>query len=89
MGRKIKALFHQADLDKIKVGVIGAQWTAGINEREFQSEWEIIRSDILALSKKSEVEKTAEVIQKIDQTARELGERILFVPTFYALGIVR
>lgn len=89
MGRKIKALFHQADLVEIKVGVIGAQWTAGINEREFQSEWEIIRSDILALSKKSEVEKTAQVIQKIDQTARELGERILFVPTFYALGIVR
>jgi ubiquinone/menaquinone biosynthesis C-methylase UbiE len=89
MGRKIKALFHQAGLDEIEVGVIGAQWTADIQEKEILSEWEIIRSDLMGLSKKSEVEKTADEIQKIDQAAWALGERILFVPTFYALGMVR
>ena len=88
MGRKIKALFHQADLEDIEVGVIGAQWTTDIQEKEFQSEWEIIRSDLMGLSKKSEVKKTADEIHKIDQAAWVLGERILYVPTFYALGKV-
>lgn len=89
MGRKIKALFNQAGLDDVEVGVIGAQWTTDVQDKEFQSEWEIIRSDLQELIKKSEVEKTADEIQKIDQAAWALGERILFVPTFYAMGFVR
>lgn len=89
MGRKIKALFNQAGLVDVEVGVIGAQWKGDIEQDEIRSEWEIIHSDLLALNNKSEVEKTANEIQKIDLAAWELGERILYVPTFFAWGKVR
>jgi len=69
--------------------VIGAQWNGDIEQDEIRSEWEIIHSDLLALNNKSEVEKTANEIQKIDLAAWALGERILYVPTFFAWGKVR
>jgi ubiquinone/menaquinone biosynthesis C-methylase UbiE len=89
IGRKIKALFNQAGLADVEVGVIGAQWTGDIQQDELRSEWEIIHSDLMALNNKSEVEKTADEIQKIDRAAWALGERILYVPTFFASGKVR
>ena len=89
MGRKLKALFHQAGIEEIEVGVIGAQWTGDINQEELDSEWEIIRADIETLNNKSEAAKTSDEIRKIDLAAWALGERILFVPTFYALGRVK
>jgi SAM-dependent methyltransferase len=88
MGRKLKALFHQAGFKNIEVGVIGAQWTGEIPQEELVSEWEIIESDLMALNNKSEVLRTADEIRKIDLAAWALGERILFVPTFYAFGLV-
>jgi ubiquinone/menaquinone biosynthesis C-methylase UbiE len=89
MGRKIKALFNQAGLADVEVGVIGAQWKGDTQKGEIRSEWDIIHSDLLALKNKSEVEKTADEIQKIDLAAWALGERILYVPTFFAWGKVR
>jgi ubiquinone/menaquinone biosynthesis C-methylase UbiE len=88
MGRKVKALFHQAGLKKIEVGVIGAQWIGEVQQEELVSEWEIIQSDLMALNNNSEVARTAEEIRKIDLAAWALGERILFVPTFYAFGLM-
>jgi len=88
MGRKLKALFHQSGLKNMEVGVIGAQWTEDIQQEELVSEWEIIQSDLMMLNNKSEVLKTADEIRKIDLAAWALGERILYVPTFYAFGIV-
>jgi ubiquinone/menaquinone biosynthesis C-methylase UbiE len=88
MGRKLKALFHQAGLEDIEVGVIGAQWTGEIHQEEFASEWAIIQSDLSALNNKSEVLETSDELRKIDLAAWALGERIIFVPTFYAWGKV-
>ena len=88
MGRKLKSLFHQAGLKNIEVGVIGAQWTGEIQQEELDSEWEIIQSDLMTLNNKTEVLRTAEELRKIDLAAWALGERILYVPTFYALGMV-
>jgi len=88
MGRKLKAIFHQAGLNDIEVGVIGAQWVSTIPEHELSSEWEIIQSDFGFLSNTSEVVKSSEEIRKIDLAAWATGERIIYVPTFYASGKV-
>ncbi len=88
MGRKLKAFFHQAGLIDIEVGVIGAQWKGDVLQEDLSSEWEIIRSDIETLNNNSEVDKTSDEIQKIDLAAWATGERIIYVPTFYAWGRV-
>jgi ubiquinone/menaquinone biosynthesis C-methylase UbiE len=88
MGRKLKALFHQAGLTDIEVGVIGAQWKGDIAQDVLDSEWEIIRSDIESLKNKPEIETTSDEIQKIDLAAWVMGERVIYVPTFYAWGRV-
>lgn len=88
MGRKVKALFHQAGLIDIEVGVIGAQWRSNIPENEINSEWEIIQSDFGYLNNTSEVSRSSEEIRKIDLAAWATGERIIYVPTFYAWGKV-
>ena len=88
MGRKLKALFHQAGLSHIEVGVIGAQWKGEVAEEDLKSEWEIIRSDIETLNNNSEIDTDSDEIQKIDLAAWATGERVIYVPTFYAWGRV-
>ena len=88
IGRQLAALLHQADLQEIEVGVIGAQWTSPPSESELRSEWEVIRSDLEYLSLNSEQVQLSESLKQSDLNAWASGERTLFVPTFYALGWV-
>ncbi len=88
IGRELKTIFHQAGLNDIEVGVIGAQWKSTTPESELYSEWEIIQSDLEFLNNSSEVLKSSEEIRKIDLAAWAAGERIIYVPTFYAWGKV-
>jgi ubiquinone/menaquinone biosynthesis C-methylase UbiE len=86
MGRKLKAIFHQADLADIEVGVIGAQWKSIPSDIELNSEWKIIYSDIEHLTNASEVISSSEEIRNIDLASWATGERVIYVPTFYAWG---
>ncbi len=88
MGRKLKAILHQSGLVDIQVGVIGAQWKSFPSEDELNSEWDIIRSDLSHLINNSGDLVSPEEIRRIDLAAWATGERIVFVPTFYAWGRV-
>jgi ubiquinone/menaquinone biosynthesis C-methylase UbiE len=86
IGRKMRALFHQAGFIDIEVGVIGAQWKGEVSNKVLNSEWEIIQSDLETLDHNNEIFPTWGEIQKIDFAAWQTGERIIYVPTFYGLG---
>lgn len=89
LGRKLKGLFHRAGLVDITAGIIGAQWTSAPSREEFDSEWEVIRHDLEVLGKeKSGLLGSSEEMQMIDREAWRSGQRVLYVPTFYALGKV-
>ena len=88
IGRELKSILNQSSLMNIEVGVIGAQWTGAPSQQEQSSEWEIIFSDLGYLKNPSEVMRTSEDIRKIDEFAWENGDRVLYVPTFYATGTV-
>ena len=83
MGRKLRALFTQCGFTSVEAGVIGGQWRQGFDQSEFESEWEILHNDL-----SNQPEKLAQLprFQDSDRRARQQGERILFVPTFYAWG---
>ena len=89
VGRKLKGLFHQAGLSDIETGVIGAQWSRSPSHQDLSSEWEIIQHDLDTLEQSSSEQiKNSEALRVIDAAAWAKGERILYVPTFYAFGRV-
>ena len=88
MGRQIASVLHQAGLQEIEVGVIGAQWTSRPSEIELRSEWEMISSDLEYLNLRGEQVQYVDSLKQSDINAWESGMRTLFVPTFYGLGRV-
>lgn len=85
MGRKLSALFHQAGLIHVETGVLGGQWSGTPSPDELAMEWNVLESDLKQTFQDSESWK---VFKEIDNQAWASRERVLFVPTFYALGWV-
>lgn len=84
MGRKIQALFTQIGLIKIETGILGGQWTAKERNRTDETEWMTLRADLSQRISKE----TFSQYKWADHQAWKAGYRILFIPTFYAFGIV-
>ncbi len=85
MGRKLSEIFHQAGLTSIETGVLGGNWTSSPLLEEWQDEWRVVEHD---LQQTSELIPNPEVLKKFDWVAWQAGKRVLFVPTFYAFGLV-
>ena len=83
MGRKLSALFSGAGLINVETGVLGAQWTGTQSKDEVDLEWAVLESDIEKTFRDLE---SLKIFKEIDKTSRERGERVLYVPTFYAIG---
>lgn len=84
MGRKLSQLFHLTGLCEIRIGLLGGQWFAPPTSSSLESEWSVLRTDLAGLVSPSQLSE----LQLLDAAAWQKGERILFVPTFYALGKV-
>jgi hypothetical protein len=78
-------LLHAAGLQDIEVGVLGGQWSEPPPQVERDSEWRVLEQDLQGLIPRD----TFDHLHQMDAAAWESGERILFVPTFYAWGRVR
>ncbi len=78
-GRKIKAIFHQAGLHNIQAGVLGGEWGEEPEPGFIDSEWKMLESDLGGDLAR---------LKAIDSAAWQSGARILYVPTFYAIGQV-
>ena len=81
-GRRLRSLFLQAGLEEVTSGVIGAQWEPGGLDEGAEMEWEVLERDLAGLVSREELE----YLLAADCSAREAGERVLFVPVFYAMG---
>lgn len=83
-GRKLTKWLYEAGVNDIEVGILGAQWKGKISHDAWESEWQILEFDLGDSMPKDAIRKYKE----IDKAAWEDGSRILFVPTFYAIGII-
>lgn len=82
MGRQLRSLFQAVGLSDVQSGILGAQWSSeGTRD---PTEWLTLKAD---LGDKLDEESLAEYKQ-IDLQTRHTGTRVLFVPTFFALGKV-
>jgi ubiquinone/menaquinone biosynthesis C-methylase UbiE len=84
MGRKLASIFIRAGLKYIETGVIGGEWTSQPTLEEREIEWDVLASDLAGQVPLQDLQK----IKQQDEAAWARGERILYVPTFYAWGVV-
>lgn len=84
IGRKLRSLFNQSKLEDIQAGVLGGEWIGSPLPEELDSEWSILAADLHDLI----TDESLDAIRSIDQEAWRCGNRILYVPTFYACGRV-
>lgn len=84
MGRKLAQIFHQSGLLNIHVSLLTGEWGIPVQKSESDMEWKTLENDLTNLCTPENLRN----YKKIDQQAWENGIRILFVPTFFAWGIV-
>jgi len=84
MGRKLSGLFHDAGLQNIISGILGAQWDPSETREMDETEWLMIQAD----TADSLCPKALEAYRRAESKARREERRVLFIPTFYAAGIV-
>jgi len=84
IGRKLRALLNAAGLTHVVAGVLGGEWSAAEDPETVESEWRVLENDLSGLV---EPDRLA-AYREMDERSRVAGERILFVPTFFASGQV-
>lgn len=81
-GRRLGALFQDTGLLNVRSGVLGGQWGAPLAADMIQSEWNVLSTDLAGMVSPGEMAE----YRRQDAQAWLAGERILFIPTFYAWG---
>ncbi len=85
MGRRLASLFKEAGIHSFTVGVFGGQWSSSaVKKEEIDAEWNMIVNDISGLITPNELSE----LYNQDLNCWMEGNRILYVPTFYAWGRV-
>jgi SAM-dependent methyltransferase len=84
MGRKLGHLFRESGLVEVKLGLLAGEWRKP-SEEVFDAEWNIIAWDLGGFVPIEEI-----ISLKEKAKASWLsGEATVFIPTFYAYGIIK
>lgn len=87
IGRRLAALLRQAAMVEVECGVLGAGWAGAPDHDDWELEWQVLIDDLHRLpGVMPDRQAVIDALQDIDQLAWSRGERVLFVPTFYAWG---
>lgn len=84
IGRRLAGLFNENRLQQVQVGLIGGEWRSVFDRKSWETEWAVLETDLAGMLPQDDLI----TLQRIDAAAWQKGERILFVPTFYAYGII-
>jgi ubiquinone/menaquinone biosynthesis C-methylase UbiE len=82
MGRKLRYLFHEADLEEVHCGVYDGRWEKALDIEDIESDWLMLEEDLKNVLSSTEIKE----LRKHEQKAIENGYRLIYVPTFYAWG---
>ncbi|MEA5077522.1 MAG: methyltransferase domain-containing protein [Anaerolineaceae bacterium] len=83
-GRKLASWFAQAGLQDVQIGVSGFQTLTATQPAWFDSEWQVLQQDLAAIVAPDELLR----LKELDRQAWRSGQRVLWIPTFYAIGTV-
>ncbi|UCH60221.1 MAG: class I SAM-dependent methyltransferase [Anaerolineales bacterium] len=86
IGRQLPSLFIQAGFSEVESGVLGGQWSADSLHENHEAEWNMLEYDLYQLGEQSVKSSELRDLEILNRKAYQSGERVLFVPTFYAWG---
>ena len=81
LGRKLRALFNQPGARQVEVGVMPGVWDTARLRAEFEAEWALWQQTLADVVPPAELARA----RAADLAATERGERLVFLPVFYAL----
>ncbi|MGD0707667.1 MAG: methyltransferase domain-containing protein [Anaerolineaceae bacterium] len=84
IGRQLASLLEQAGVTSIQGGMLNRQPAPAFDPVAFDLEWQVIEADLANDLSPTELA----ALKSLDREAHLQGTRVLFVPTFYAWGIV-
>jgi SAM-dependent methyltransferase len=80
LGRKLRGLFTPPAVRRIDVGIIAGLWEPATLRAEFDAEWALWERSLAPFVPSAELARA----KAADLAAIETGERLVFMPTFYA-----
>ena len=83
LGARLADLFLRAGIKIIETGPIQNASHESSSE-EWEMEWAVIESDLAGIVSSEDIHK----MKLLDQQARARGERVLYVPTYFASGSI-
>jgi len=81
LGGRLADLFSRAGIELSETGPIQGQY-ANPSPDEWETEWTVIESDLTGFISDGEIQR----MKKLDGQAREQGQRVFYVPTYFAWG---
>jgi len=82
MGGRLAEAFFQAGIELLETGALQSVGGEAQTSEEWELEWAVLRSDLAALLTEAEIRR----FEELDRRARERGQRVLHVPTYFAWG---
>jgi len=82
LGRRLRSLFSIPAVGRTEVGVIPGLWDPGTLRSEFDAEWSLWERTLTDRVSTEEMTR----IKAADWAAIDSGERLVFMPVFYALA---
>ena len=83
-GRQLAGLFSQAGFSNVKIGISGFQKETKVLPDWFNSEWQVLENDLAGSLDHDRLDH----LKERDRQAWLDGSRVLWIPTFYAIGQV-
>jgi uncharacterized protein YjaG (DUF416 family) len=80
---RLAVSFFQAGIELVETGVIQSVENEATAD-DWEIEWAVIESDLSESVSSEDIQK----MKQLDKEARERGERVLHVPTYFAWGRV-
>ena len=82
VGSRLELLFRQAGLQPIETGLLQQQGGPAPAPGERDLEWAVLEADLGRRIPTQEMQR----LKRLDETAWERGERVLYVPTYWVFG---
>jgi hypothetical protein len=81
LGRKLRGLFSLPGVRSAELGVIPGLWDLATLQAEFDAEWSLWERSLEGIVPLDDLAR----VKAADRAAIDAGERLVFMPVFYAL----
>ena len=82
LGSRLAELFSQAGLRPVETGCLKSDEEHPPGPAERELEWDVLSADLRGLVPPEEIQR----FKRLDETAWQRGERVLYVPTYWMMG---